>query len=179
MRYKVGETLTVDYVALKRKTGLTNLKMQVWDEAGVEFAGSPITMIEVIAGTGETDLGLYTANFTPDAVGRWRIRIESATNKDDLSKIFEIQATKEDDIKSAVDNLDGDVVTLDGKVVALDGKVDNLDADVVAVAGQITNLDADVVAVAGQITDVKSQTQSIEDKIDAIDLEIDTGGYVL
>ena len=29
------------------------------------------------------------------------------------------------------------------------------------------------------VADVKSQTQSIEDKIDNIDLQIDTGGYIL
>lgn len=172
MRYKIGEAVTVDYIALKRTTGLTNLKMQVFDEAGIEFAGSPITMIEVIAGTGENDLGLYTADFTPDAVGRWRIRIESATNKDDLSKIFQIQVTKEDDIKTVVDSIEG--------------KVDNLDLDIIDVKtvvdsteGKVDNLDADVIAVAGQITDVKVQTQSIEDKIDAIDLQIDSGGYIL
>jgi hypothetical protein len=179
MRYKAGEALKVNYIALKKTLGLVDLTMQVYDEAGVEFTGSPFTMTEVIAPTEDGGIGLYTATFTPDAVGQWRVRIQSPTNGDDISKIFEVQLTKEDDIKAQTQSIEDKVDNLDSDVAAVKGVVDqavldiaNLDGDIVAVAGQITNLDGDVVAV-------KAQTQSIEDKVDAIDLQISSGGYIL
>jgi len=193
MRYKAGDVLKVNYIALKRTTGLIDLEMQVYDEAGIEFVGSPFTMVEIVAPTEDGCIGLYQGTFTPDAVGQWIIRIQSATNGDDISKIFEVQLTKEDDIKTQTQAIEGkldtailNIANLDGDIVAVAAQITNLDGDVAAVAGQITNLDGDVAAVAGQVTNldadvvlVKAQTQSIENKIDAIDLQISSGGYIL
>jgi hypothetical protein len=39
--------------------------------------------------------GIYTASFVPDEVGQWRIRITSVINKDNYSKIYEIDENTE------------------------------------------------------------------------------------
>jgi len=147
--YKKGEVLKVNYLALKKTAGLTDVTMYVYNPSDVLV--NTVVMTEVVAESGMDALGLYRGSFTPALEGQYRVRIESATNGDDISKVFEIGNFKLDD--------------LDAQLVTIDGKVDNLDADVVAVKGVVdaTKLVVDATKIV----------------VDSIDAQISQGGYIL
>ena len=157
MRYKVGVPLRIDYIALKKTIGLIDVVLRVWDEAGVEF-GAPIVMTEIVAPTADVSLGLYTGVFTPDAVGQWRVRIQSATNGDDISKLFETQLTSEDDIKVQTQSIEDKV---DASKLVIDATKGVVDA---------TKLVVDA---------TKLVVDNIKTVVDDIHNEITTGGYII
>lgn len=158
-RYKKNEAIKVNYIVIKKTTGLTDVVMHVYDEAGVELGSglSPVAMTEIVGGG-----GLYYGSFTPDANGQWRIRIQSTVNGDDVQRVFEVGDYKLDDVKGQTQDIEDKVDVIDGNVTAIDGKVDDIKA-------KTENLPADTA----------SELQDIKDKIDAVDLQIDKGGYIL
>jgi hypothetical protein len=191
MDYKKNEALQVNYIALKKTTGLTDVKMRVYNPADVLV--NEYTMVEVAASSGDASLGLYRKSFTPTTDGQWIVRIESIVNGDDISKIFEIGNYNLDDVKAQTqsiedkeDIIDGnvdqallDVAAVKGVVDSTEGKVDQTLLDVAAVKGVVDSTETKVDGVVIDIAAVKAQTQSIEDKVDTIDLQINAGGYIL
>jgi len=203
--YKKGEVLKVNYLALKKTEGLTDVTMYVYNPSDVLV--NTVVMTEVVAESGMDALGLYRGSFTPALEGQYRVRIESATNGDDISKVFEIGNFKLDDldaqlvtIDGKIDNLDADVVAVKGVVDSTEGKVDGLVVDVAAVKGvvdgivtdvaavkgvvdttdgKVDNLDADVVAVKGVVDATKLVVDATKIVVDSIDAQISQGGYIL
>jgi hypothetical protein len=155
-RYKKNEAIKVNYIALKKTVGLTDVEMQVFNPADVLV--STFTMTEVVAGSGENALSLYRASFTPTTDGQWRIRIQSATNLDDISKVFEIGNYKLDDVKDQLDTVEGKVDIIDGNVTSIKGTVETTD-------GKVDGIIVDIAAVKAVV--------------DSIDLQINPGGYIL
>jgi hypothetical protein len=188
-RYKKNEAIKVNYIVIKKTTGLTDVLMHVYDEAGVELGSglSPVAMTEIV-GAG----GLYYGSFTPDANGQWRIRIQSAVNGDDVQRVFEVGNYKLDDVKDQTQDIEDKVDIIDGnvdlvktetdkipsiktetnKIQTIDDNVDTIIIDVAAVKVVVDSTET-------KVDNIKIQTQSIEDKIDDIDLQIDKGGYIL
>ena len=149
--YIKNAVLRVNYVALKKTSGLIDLQMKVYDEVGGLF--TTVTMSE-ISGMG----GLYEGDFTPDAVGQWRVRIQSATNGDDISKLFETQLTSEDDIKVQTQSIEDKV---DASKLVIDATKGVVDA---------TKLVVDA---------TKLVVDNIKTVVDDIHNEITTGGYII
>ena len=156
MIYKKDEAIKVNYLALKKTIGLTDVEMQIYNPSDTLITTA--TMVEEVSETGENDLGLYRSSFTPTSSGQWRIRIQSATNGDDISKIFEIGNYKLDDLQT--------------QLVTIDGKIDNLDDDVVDVKGVVDSTEGKVDGLVIDVAAVKSV-------VDSIDLQINPGGYIL
>lgn len=106
--YKVNEIIEVTYQASGSTSGLTDVTMEIYDETrakdGVNFPD--VTMTEI----GST--GRYYGTFTPDAVGKWRIMVDSATKPGRLVKDYDVVAHNIDSIGSAVDGLN-DVSTVE------------------------------------------------------------------
>ena len=193
--YKKNEPIKVNYIALKKTTGLVDVLMQVYDENGVAF-GSPITMTEVVAGSGENPLGLYQGSFTPDENGQWRIRIESATNGDDISKVFEVGKYKLDDIKDQTQDIEDKIDIIDGNVDLIKTETDKIPAiktetdKIQTIDDNVDSVKTTVEATDGKVDAIKAKTDNlpadtatqlddIEDKIDDIDTQINPGGYIL
>lgn len=151
--YKKNEAIKVNYIALNKTTGLTDVEMEVFNPSDVLV--TTVTLVEVAAGSGEDPLGLYRGSFTPTTEGQWRIRIQSATNNDDISKVFEIGNYKLDDVKDQLDTVEGKVDVIDGNVTAIKTKTDNLPAN-----------------TATELANIKSV-------VDDIALNINPGGYIL
>lgn len=149
--YKKNDALKVNYIALNKTTGLTDVSMAVYDEVGGLF--STVTMTEVV-GAG----GLYQGSFTPDESGQWRVRITSATNLDDISKIFEIGNYKLDDVKDQTQDIEDKIDIIDGNVTSIKSTVETTD-------GKVDTIITDVAAVKAVV--------------DAIELQINPGGYIL
>lgn len=166
MTYRVGNAIKVNYVALKRTTGLTDLYMRIYDKDGNELGSglSPVLMTEVV-GAG----GLYQASFTPDAVGQWRIRILSATNGDDISKVFEIEPYNLSDIEDHLEDLEDKLDFIDGNVTSVKNTVESTATKVDAIKTKTDNLPADTAA----------ELNYIKNKVDSIDAQINFGGYIL
>jgi hypothetical protein len=99
-RYKKNEAIKINYIVIKKTTGLTDVLMYVYDEAGAELGSglSPVAMTEIVGGS-----GLYYGSFTPDASGQWRIRIQSTVNGDDVQRVFEVGDYKLDDLQSQLE----------------------------------------------------------------------------
>jgi len=68
--YKINTAIDVVYGAVGAKIGLSDLVLIATNPSGNDQ--TPITMVEI-------DNGLYKAAFTPNVVGRWRIRVTSIT----------------------------------------------------------------------------------------------------
>lgn len=88
MNYNKDSVIKVNYSALHRQLGLTDLIMKVYDETNA--LQDTITMSEIV-----NSGGIYTASFIPDEIGQWRVRIQSNTNNDDYSKIYEVDENTE------------------------------------------------------------------------------------
>jgi hypothetical protein len=71
MQYKINVPITVRYLATDNQTGLTDLSLIATNPSGADQ--SPITFSEI----GD---GLYTANFTPDVIGWWLVRVSCVSN---------------------------------------------------------------------------------------------------
>jgi len=173
---KVDELKNIIYVALNRTTGLEDLVLQPYDEAGVAF-GDPIAFSELANGA-------YEASFTPDAIGTWRVRVSSATNGDDAIKSYEVIGTKLDDIKSAADVIDGKADSIEGKVDVIDTNVDAIktetdkiqaiDDNVDAIKTKTDNLPADT---AQELTDIDTAIASMQSDVTDIKATVGFGGY--
>ena len=194
---KLNEANKVIYVALNRTTGLVDLVLQPYDEAGVAF-GAPIAFSELANGA-------YEASFTPDAVGDWRVRVSSAVNGDDAIKTFTVISTKLDDVKTVVDSVEGKVDTIDTVVDAVkvetdkiqtiddnvdatkivvdatkvvvdsvETKVDIADANVDAVKVKTDNLPANT---AQELTDIDTAVAAVQSDVTAIKANVTVGGY--
>jgi hypothetical protein len=150
-RYKKNVAIKINYIAIKKTTGLTDVEMKVYDEAGGLF--STVTMTE-LGGAG----ALYYGSFTPDAVGQWRIRIQSATNLDDYQKVFEVGNYNVDDVKDQLDTVEGKVDVIDGNVTSIKSTVETTD---------------------GKVDDLQSDVTSIKGTVESLDIQINPGGYIL
>jgi len=99
--YKVNEVIEVTYQSSGSVSGLTDVTMEIYDETrakdGVNFPD--VTMTEI----GST--GRYYGTFTPDAAGKWRVMVDSATKPGKLVKDYDIVAHNIDSIGNAVDGL--------------------------------------------------------------------------
>jgi methyl-accepting chemotaxis protein len=156
--YKKDVAITVMYVALKKTTGLTDLQMKVYDEAGGLF--DTVTLTEVVSNG-----GLYMGSFTPDAEGSWRARIQSATNNDDVQRLFEVNLIGIDDVNTLV-------TTIDGNVTSIKGTVESTASDVTSIKGTVESTASDVTAIASDVTSIKATVESIDE-------QINPGGYIL
>lgn len=109
MSYKVSKAIEVSYQAAGAVSGLSDVQMDVYDEAHAIDAPKGGFMVEI----GST--GRYWKVFTPDAEGEWTVLIDSASTPGKIVKKFTVVAHD-------VDSVGDDVATLDGKV-ALDTTV--------------------------------------------------------
>ena len=154
-RYHKNEAIKVNYIALKKTLGLTDVYLQPYDETGALF-GSPILMTEIPGdGSGLNSGGAYQGSFTPDADGQWRVRIKSVANGDDVQKAYEVDDYDIDDVKAQTQSIEDKTDIIDGNVDLIKAKTDKLP------------------------TDTAATLQSIKDVVDAIAAEIVTGGYIL
>jgi hypothetical protein len=103
---KVNVAIEVTYQAAGCATGLSDVQLDVYDEAHVIDAPKGGAMTEI----GST--GRYYKAFTPDAVGEWTVMIDSATTPGKIVKKYTVVA-------SDIDTVVTDVATVDGKVDAL------------------------------------------------------------
>jgi len=122
--YKSTQVIEVTYQAMAATSGLTDVIMEIFDESGakdvVNFAD--VTMTEIGSS------GRYKGSFTPDAVGKWRVMIDSVTVTGKTIKDFDVVAHNVASVGDAVSTVDGKVVTVSGKVDTVDGKVDTAQA---------------------------------------------------
>jgi len=128
--YKLNESITVTYQAAGGTTGLSDVTMQIYDESGaLDGVNFPdVTMTEVGSS------GRYEGSFTPDAVGVWRVVINSTTKPGQVVKQFDVVSHNIDSIGGAVGGLN-DVSAAD-----VNAEVDTALADYdVAKASDITS----------------------------------------
>jgi methyl-accepting chemotaxis protein len=177
--YKKDVAITVMYVALMKTTGLTDVQMKVYDEAGGLF--STVTLTEVVSNG-----GLYMGSFTPDAEGSWRTRIQSAINKDDVQRLFEVNLVGIDDVNTLVTTIDGNVTSIKGTVestasdvTSIKGTVESTASDVTSVKGTVESTASDVTSIKGTVESTASDVTSIKGTVEDIAAEITTGGYIL
>jgi hypothetical protein len=196
-RYKKNEAIKVNYLALKKTVGLTDVTMYVYNTLDVLV--STLVMTEVVADSGMDALGLYRSSFTPTTEGQWRIRIESATNGDDISKVFEIGNYKLDDIKDQTQDIEDKVDIIDGnvdlvkietdKIPAIKTETDKIPA-IKTETDKIQTIDDNVDTVNSNVSAIKAKTDNlpantateltyIKNKVDSIDTQINPGGYIL
>ena len=101
---KVDEAIVVTYQATGAETGLTDVQMDVYDEAGALIVEDPIVPMTEIAATGR-----YEKSFTPDAEGKWRVMIDSVTKKGKMVRDFDVVAHNVDSIGDAVATVNTDM----------------------------------------------------------------------
>ena len=147
---KKNEEFRVNYIAIGKTTGLTDLTLTVYDEGGIAF-GAPIVMAEDAG-------GLYHGSFTPDAAGQWRITISSVVNHDDLQKVYDVVLATTDDVKTQTQSIEDKVDTIDGNV---------------------SQVLLDVAAVKLQTQSIEDKVDDVKTVVDSIDLQINVGGYIL
>lgn len=151
--YKVNVAIPTKFAPPDFTSGLSDVKMEVYDEAGNEIAGSPFSMTEMDDGAATpTLLGIYedAADFTPDAQGFWTIICYSIANGGKTAKVYKIEGVDVDDLAKAAD-----LATAQGNITSILGYVDALPSD-----------PADQSAVEAAITAAHATTNG---KIDAIE----------
>lgn len=136
---KVNVEKKVIYIALNKTTGLTDLVLQPYDEAGVAF-GSPIAFTELTNGA-------YQAAFTPDALGTWRIRVSSVTNHDEATKAFSVVEKDISDVVTLIDAMD---VKVDAIKTETD-KIQSTKDEVITAQTKIDNVATDLAIVKANV----------------------------
>lgn len=141
--YAINQVIEITYQASGSTSGLTDVIMEIYDETrakdGVDFPD--VTMTEI----GST--GRYYGTLTPDAVGKWRVMIDSATKPGKLVKDYDVTAHNIDSVGSDVDGVKA--------------KTDNLPAD----PASSTNISTSEIAIRGADSDT---LKTLSDQIDTI-----------
>lgn len=97
-QYKVNEIIEVTYQATGATSGLTDIKMEIYDETGAKDVNTfPDVIMAEIGVTGR-----YKGSFTPDVKGKWRIMINSVAKKGKMVRDFDIIDHNIDSIGDAV-----------------------------------------------------------------------------
>lgn len=129
MNHKINTTKEIVYVALDFTEGLADLVLTVRKPDGSILSPAPIVT--------EQGNGVYTASYTPDALGTWQEKIESVSNGDKFIRTativdFDIDTLKaqNDAISSAVTSVDGKVDTANTKLDSIETKVNNLGVEI-------------------------------------------------
>lgn len=168
--YKVGIPISVKFTPPKFQTGLTDCKLEVYDETGVEIVGSPFTMVELTDGAPTpTSLGIYSYSFTPNAQGDWMVVSESLSKGGRSAKIYKIEGVDVDDLAKTTE------------VTAVETKVDMVDATADAIKIKTDALPSDPAdqslveaAITGAQNNINANVDVVEVKVDAVDAELDT-----
>lgn len=181
MIYKKNVPIKVFYVALHRTTGLTNLDMSVYDELGA--LSTTVTLTEIV-GSG----GGYYGSFTPDEKGQWRIRIQatgSGSNGDDIQKVFEVGNSDVDTLDTKIDVIDSNVdliKTETDKIPAIKTETDKIPA-IKTETDKIQTIDDNVDAIKTKTdnlpADTEAELDAIDSKLQDIDDQISSGGYIM
>lgn len=101
-QYKVSEQIEVTYQAAGAASGLTDIKMEIYDETGVkDIPNFPDVMMTEIGSTGR-----YKGSFTPDQKGKWRVMINSNSKKGKVVRDYDVVDYNIDSIGGALTNLD-------------------------------------------------------------------------
>ena len=99
--YKIDEVIEVTYQASGGASGLSDIIMEIYDESGAkDIADFPDVTMAEISSSGE-----YGGSFTPDAVGTWRVVINSATSPGKVPRQFNVTDHNIDSIGGAVGGL--------------------------------------------------------------------------
>lgn len=167
-KFKVNTPISIQYLSLKRTTGLTDLTLKSYNAAN--------TLVDTIVMT-ELANGVYKATFTPLVTGFFRIEISSVINKDFAAKEYDIVATDIEDVKTELDSVKSTVEDTKTELDATKAVVDTINTNVSAVEGAITAMQADVTDIDAKVTSIETKVDSIQADIDS--LEIPTGGYIL
>jgi len=200
--YKSGVAIEVRYAPPDFQSGLSDVKMEVYDEAGVEIAGSPFSMTEMDDGAATpTLLGVYedTSNFLPDAQGSWTVICYSIANGGKTAKTYKIEAHDIDDLGTDLDTIIADTNELqtdwadggrlDLLIDAIKAQTDLLPsdpADQSAVEAAITaahaTTDGLITTVDGVVDGIQTDLSNGTDGLGAIKAAVDaigTGGIIL
>lgn len=158
MNKTINKLKSIVYVALDFTTGLTDVTLAVRNPSGGVFA--------TIIMTEQAD-GIYTASYTPDALGNWQEKVTSVTNNDKVIRAYEVVSYDTDDVKVQTDSIETKVDTVDGKIDIIDSNVDSTQTDVTTIKGKTDNLPVDT---ASDLTNIKTV-------VDNISTEINPGGH--
>lgn len=101
---KVGEILEVTYQAVGAEPGLTDVTMEILDETGAKDPTDfpDVTMTEIADAPGS-----YKGEFIPDAQGKWRVRMDSATKPGKMIKDFNVVGHNPHSIGEKLNDLQG------------------------------------------------------------------------
>lgn len=150
----INKLKTVVYVPINFTGGLEDLTLTLRNPSGSIF--DTIVMSEESG-------GIYTATYTPNALGNWQEKVSSVSNGDIVIHTYDVVSYDADDIKTQTDSIETKVDTVDGKVDTVDGKVDVIDGNI------------DSVKVTVETTDGK--VDNINTKVDGIYNNVNPGGY--
>jgi hypothetical protein len=132
MSEKINKAIEVTYQAAGAATGLTDVQMDVYDEAHAIDAAKGGAMTEI----GST--GRYYKQFTPDAEGEWTVMIDSTTAPGKVVKHYTVVSHDVDSVGDAI-AAQNDISTSDvaSELTTYDAATG---AEVATVAGKIDAL---------------------------------------
>lgn len=119
---KINTVKTVVYAAVNFITGLTDLVLTVRKPDGTIVTPSPTVT--------EQGDGIYTASYTPDALGTWQEKFSSVVNGDKVFRSFTVEAIDLSDVNANVDDVETKVDTANGKLDALQTTADSIETKV-------------------------------------------------
>jgi hypothetical protein len=130
---KVGQILKVTYQAVGATTGLADVTMEIYDETG----SKDVVNFPDVSMTELGSSGRYEGSFTPDAEGKWRVMIDSATKPGKVVRDYDIVAHNIDSI--------GDEMAKDSTVAKAGADGDTLKD----ISDQIDNIDTSAPPMIG------------------------------
>ena len=114
----INKVKEIVYVAQGFTTGLTDLVLVVRKPNGTLVAPNPTIT--------EQGLGVYTASYTPDALGTWQEQITSVVNGDKVIRAYDVVSYDTDDLQSQVDGVETKADTIITDIATVNTKVDNI-----------------------------------------------------
>jgi len=169
MNQTINKERKIVYVALNFATGLSDLVLSVRKPDGTMVAPAPSVT--------EQGDGVYTFTYTPDISGKWQEKISSALNSDIVFRSFNAVAFDNDDLHSQADSIESKVDNVDADIAVVDGKVDAIDVKVDTVDGKVDTIDGKIDTIDGKVDASNVALSSIETKVDALDIQVTSGGY--
>jgi len=106
MSYKVDNSIKLQYLALNKVTGLTDITLKTYNPSG--------TLVDTTVLT-EASAGLYETTFIPNVIGFWRITIVSALNGDSVQKQYQVESADLNSIAISIETIDANILEIKEK----------------------------------------------------------------
>jgi hypothetical protein len=122
--YLINEAIEIVYQAPNKEVGLTITAEIVLPNGSKDSNFPDITLTELLS------KGIYTGNFTPNAIGDWKVVVHKPGDEGQVVKRYSVGDYNVHSIGGSIESLETSVDGVGSQVTTVESKIDSLDTKV-------------------------------------------------